>query len=352
MRISVGTLRAGAVGVPTRIPIPGRFLGPLYRTNTSPDRCCNGDFKHFQNWSLAAASSEPIGAEYGEGFLQFRLSGEKTRLDVDTLNEALRIRGADRIRHSMRPDEAFGLLYDWENVVADTRVLQREAWRSVAAAEGLKYPVIERSHMFDMRPERAITEVLHWTRDMRRAKELAWVVATKYADSLHHVDRALPGVPEWLALMSKTNVPCALVTAMDRTTTSNILERLGLNRYFGALVTADDDMDTIAQRYLSAAIKLGRPPNQCVVFGANPRSIAAAHNCTMRAVAVLRTHTAPDLRAADLTIGSMAELSVYNLRRLFANQGTEFMDLRKAPAEEGPPRRRLRHATNDEDERD
>ena len=36
---------------------------------------------------------------------------------------------------------------------------------------------------------------------------------------------------------------------------------------------ADDDMETMAQRYLSAAIKLGRPPNHCVVFAACPTSV-------------------------------------------------------------------------------
>jgi hypothetical protein len=35
---------------------------------------------------------------------------------VDTLNEQLRTRGADRMRHSMRPDEAFGLIFNWDEV--------------------------------------------------------------------------------------------------------------------------------------------------------------------------------------------------------------------------------------------
>ena len=249
------------------------------------------------------------------------------------------------MRHSMRPDEAFGLIFSWDDVIADTRALQRAAWRSVAAAEDLPFPTIERPQLYDMRPERAALDVLQWTRDIRRAKELAWLVATAYVDALRGVEAPLPGVREWLALMSKTNVPCALVTAMDRTTAVDLLERLGLRRYFSALVTADDDMETVAQRYLSAALKLGRPPNQCVVFGGCPASVAAAHNCTMRAVAVMGPHTAPQLRSADLTIGAMTELTVYNLRRLFANRGNEFMDLNKQQVGQGPPRRRLNHAT-------
>ena len=41
---------------------------------------------------------------------------------------------------------------------------------------------------------------------------------------------------------------------------------------------------------------------------------AAAHNCTMRAVARLGTHKAFNLKNADLTCASMSELTVYNIR--------------------------------------
>ena len=42
-------------------------------------------------------------------------------------------------------------------------------------------------------------------------------------------------------------------------------------------------MDTTAQQFLSAAIKLSRPPKDCVVFESNPFGIAAAHNCSCKA---------------------------------------------------------------------
>ncbi len=44
-------------------------------------------------------------------------------------------------------------------MIADTRELQREAWRRVAEEEGLPFPQTERQ-LYDLRPERAITEVL------------------------------------------------------------------------------------------------------------------------------------------------------------------------------------------------
>jgi beta-phosphoglucomutase-like phosphatase (HAD superfamily) len=61
------------------------------------------------------------------------------------------------------------------------------------------------------------------------------------------------------------------------------LERMGLSRYFQATVVAEDGMETRSERLLSAAIKLARPPDHCVVFESSPLGITAAHNCTMRA---------------------------------------------------------------------
>ncbi|KAL4448919.1 hypothetical protein ABPG77_007636 [Micractinium sp. CCAP 211/92] len=298
--------------------------------------------------AVSHGAAQQAGAEYGEGFVQFRLSGERIHLDVDTLNEQMKIQGASRLRHSMRPDEAVGLIFNWDNVVANTRELQRRAWRRVAKAEGLPLPAMERPQLYGVRPERAVTDVLMWTRDWKRAQELAWLVATEYARLLLELAEPLDGVEDWLQLMAKTRVPCALVTSMDRFTTDQLLDKLGLRQFFTCLVTADDDMETISQRYLSAAIKLGRPPNQCVVFAACPTSITAAHNCTMKAVAILGTHKAFNLKNADLTCANMRELTVYNLRRLFANRGAEHMDLNKKVIGQQPPKRRITNATFDE----
>lgn len=37
-----------------------------------------------------------------------------------------------------------------------------------------------------------------WTRDMKRAQELAWLVATEYAKLLMDLGEPLEGVAEWL----------------------------------------------------------------------------------------------------------------------------------------------------------
>ena len=121
------------------------------------------------------------------------------------------------------------------------------------------------------------------------------------------------------------------------------LERLGLLEFFIATVTAEDGMETKSQRFLSAAIKMGRPPNHCVVFDSCLAGVTAAHNCTMKAVAVQGRH----LQTADLSVVSLSELAVYNIRRLFANRQSEFMTLQQAADDQKPRLRRIRNAIMD-----
>lgn len=60
-----------------------------------------------------------------------------------------------------------------------------------------------------------------------------------------------------------------------------------------------------------------------MVFGSTPEAVTAAHNCTMKAVAVAASAEYPayKLRTADVTCAALSDLTVYNIRRLFANSG-------------------------------
>lgn len=61
----------------------------------------------------------------------------------------------------------------------------------------------------------------------------------------------------------------------------------------------------------------------------------------MQAVVVQSRH----LQQADISVVSLSELAVYNIRRLFANRGSEFMSLQRAADDKEPVRRRIRNGT-------
>eukprot|EP00850_Spirogloea_muscicola_P001222 SM000004S15092 [mRNA] locus=s4:1253020:1256259:+ [translate_table: standard] len=289
-------------------------------------------------------AKEEIGAEHGEGFATFRPTGP-LHVDVDFLNDRMKERGLERIRYAMKPDEAFGLIYSWDNVLADTQALRMEAWKRLANEEGRPFPekqeVLRQLH--SMGPERAVQQLLAWTQNRSEAQRLTARLAELYCEEFAKVRAPMEGVKEWLEALSTAGVPCAVASSMDRISLMGALDRIGLRKHFRAVVTEEDGMESIAHRFLSAAVKLDRPPAKCVVFEDDPRAITAAHNCSMKAVALIGPHRAYELTQADLAVSSFTELSVINLRRLFANRGAEFMDLQKQQEPKKPPKRRVRN---------
>lgn len=288
-----------------------------------------------------------IGSEYGEGFIQFPISGAPSRLDVDTLNERLQPNCALRMRLAMCPDEAYGMIFELSDVLVDMRATQRRAWERLAAEENLPFSQHAERQLYDIRPERVIQEVLQWTDSFPRAQELAFRVAQLFSEELERV-QIQPGVATWLAALKRAQIPCALCSEVPSIMLKAALERLGILQNFAALVTAEDDTQTLAQRYLSAAFKLQRPPSNCVACVACPDSVAAAHNCTMKAVAVQGAHRHYQLQQADLTVSQLSELTVYNVRRLFALKGAEFMNLSTKNTGRRPPVRRTANGVMDE----
>ncbi|XP_061375088.1 5-amino-6-(5-phospho-D-ribitylamino)uracil phosphatase, chloroplastic isoform X2 [Gastrolobium bilobum] len=284
---------------------------------------------------------EAIGAEYGEGFETFRADGP-LKVDVDYLNDKLQDGFLQRIRYAMKPDEAYGLIFSWDNV-ADTRALKKKAWKQLASEEGKDIP--EGSDMQRLMLYAGADHVLHkhFLSDgaENELDRLKFRFSQLYYDNLLKLERPMEGIKDWLEAVYTARIPCAVVSSLDRRNMVEALERMGLKKYFQAIVTEEDGMESIAHRFLSAAVKLDRKPSKCVVFEDDPRGVTAAHNCTMMAVALIGAHPAYDLGQADLAVANFSELSVINLRRLFADKGPTFMDLQKQFIEKNPPKRKL-----------
>ncbi|XP_040991852.1 5-amino-6-(5-phospho-D-ribitylamino)uracil phosphatase, chloroplastic-like [Juglans microcarpa x Juglans regia] len=285
---------------------------------------------------------EAIGAEYGEGFETFRPDGP-LKVDVEFLNNRLQEGFLQRIRYAMKPDEAYGLVFSWDNVVADTRALKLNAWKQLAYELGKEIPEngdVQRL-MVCAGADHVLKKFLLLDESESEIERLKFRFSRLYYRNLLELKEPMEGLKEWLDAVSTSRIPCAVVSSLDRRYIVEALREMDLKKYFQAIVTEEDGMESIAHRFLSAAVKLDRKPSKCVVFEDDPRGVTAAHNCTMMAVALIGAHPAYDLVQADLAVAGFNELSVINLRRLFANKGSAFMDLQKQIVEKSPPKRKL-----------
>ena len=84
----------------------------------------------------------------------------------------------------------------------------------------------------------------------------------------------------WLESLYKASIPICLCSEMDAASLQSSLKKMGVGEIADqcVLVTAEDDVDTRAQMYLTSALKLNRPPEFCVVFDNDPEGISSAHD--------------------------------------------------------------------------
>ncbi|KAG0613386.1 hypothetical protein M758_6G099200 [Ceratodon purpureus] len=340
----LGNLRLKEAGVKLKQQPPQKLSRVLIISGKSGDKNEDGPIPYLARQEAKLFARESIGAEHGEGFATFRTTGP-LHVDVDFLNDRMKEKGLQRIRYAMKPDEAFGLIFSWDNVLLNTHALRLGAWTRLAAEEEKPLPTTpeRQRQLLYMDARTALHKILDWGDEFTdvEIKRLSKRLATLYSEELSRVQAPMEGLSTWLGALFNAGVPCAITSSMDRLSLLAVLQRLGLLKYFRAFVTEEDGMDSIAHMFLSAAVKLDRPPAKCVVFEDDPRGVAAAHNCTMKAVALIGSHPAYELTQADLAVSGFSDLSVMNLRRLFANKGAEFMDLQKQADPKKPAKRRL-----------
>jgi hypothetical protein len=112
------------------------------------------------------------------------------------------------------------MVFSFDGVVADLATVRREAWVLLAEQLGLPLPqgLLHHPELQAMPPEVAVVRLLRWARDRRAGVALAM----RHAELAGHVlathSTPQPGVREWLDTLGRFNVPCALVSSLDRST--------------------------------------------------------------------------------------------------------------------------------------
>ena len=255
-----------------------------------------------------------------EGFYA-SLQEEPDRLRASDLNEVLLPDHMNRLRFTNFPLQAYGVMFKWDVLIEDVLDAYRQPWAAVAEEYGLRVPDDDEVlRAVGMRPERAIMQTFMWTNDWGEVQQYAFAHFEAKAKLMSTREFApAEGVMQWLELLKEYQVPCCLCagTSLDRASVTQVLEKAGLAQYFDAAVTAEDGCETPEQSYLVGSIKLRRPPNRCVVFEDDPKGIAAAHEATSKAVALMGSNFGSDLRHADMRISDFGDLSLMSLRDLF-----------------------------------
>ena len=217
------------------------------------------------------------------------------------------------------------LIFDFDGLILDTETCTYEATAKVFAEHGETLDLAWWHSILGTADHPQWSEVL--AERLGRPVDRAALVAQREERRLE-VIHALPpcaGVVELLDAAEEAGIPTAVASSSALDWVGGHLERLGLYRYFDAVVTRTDVGHDAARTkpapdlFLVAAERLGVEPARCVVFEDSPNGVAAARAAGMVVVAVPGAMTAGlDLSAADLVVPSLADTDLLRLSELVA----------------------------------
>lgn len=197
--------------------------------------------------------------------------------------------------------ECAAVLFDLDGVLVDSTACIERQWREWAAARGLDpAPFLRYCH-----GRRAVETIRLAAPELDAEAEVA-----RFAELAPGEDPVLPAFPGARELLAALpDGARAVVTSGTRKTARRRLAAAGLP--VPAVLVAAEDVrhgKPDPECYLTAAGRLGVPPEECVVIEDAPPGIEAARAAGMRVVAVTTTHPAAELRGATVLVGSIAEL--------------------------------------------
>jgi HAD superfamily hydrolase (TIGR01509 family) len=215
------------------------------------------------------------------------------------------------------------VLFDFDGLILDTETCTYETVVEVFAEHGQTVDLAWWHSILGTADHPHWTEVL--ARQLGRPVDREALVARREERRLRllHTLPVCDGVAELLDAAAAAGVPAAVASSSPASWVDGHLTRLGLRDRFRAVVTRDDvggdsrRTKPAPDLFLLAAAAVGAEPAACVVLEDSPNGVTAARAAGMAVVAVPGPMTAPlDFSAADLVVGSVADLDLRRLGRL------------------------------------
>lgn len=182
-------------------------------------------------------------------------------------------------------------IFDLDGVVVDTAKYHYLAWKRLAAQLGYDFTE-EDNRQFKGVGRGTCMDILAGMTGRTFTEEEKIILAGKkndwYIEYIHNMkkDEVLPGFVEFIAWIRQDGGKTALASASKNA--ALVLERLGLGRYFDAVVDGNDVQKSKPdpQVFILAAERLGEARENCLVFEDAQAGIDAAKSAGMHTVGI------------------------------------------------------------------
>jgi beta-phosphoglucomutase len=209
------------------------------------------------------------------------------------------------------------VIWDLDGVIIDSAEEHRKAWQRLAREEGVPMTDADFWATFGKRND-DIFAILWGPLSAEQVQALANRKEAYFREYIRDTAAPLPGSMELMKGLHEAGFAQALASSTPPENIELIGEVLGLGRYLTALVSGESvpHGKPAPDIFLKAAQALNVDPSRSLVIEDAVAGVEAAHAAGMRCIAVAGTRDLPGLRAAELMVTSLTEVTVDTIRHL------------------------------------
>ena len=199
------------------------------------------------------------------------------------------------------------VLWDMDGTLIDSEDLHWIAWRNALANEGVFITHSQFLSSFGQRNDSILPQWLGAQATPARMERIANAKEELYRGRVRrHGISPLPGVANWLHRLHQEGWLQAIASAAPRANIDAILEVLSATHIFQAIVSAEDVHrgKPDPEVYLTAATRIGVPPERCIVIEDAVAGVEGARRAGMKSIGVSRDgkHLPADIVVSSLDL--------------------------------------------------
>jgi HAD superfamily hydrolase (TIGR01509 family) len=211
------------------------------------------------------------------------------------------------------------LIFDFDGLILDTETPEVSVWQSIYREHGYELPVAEWEKTiggygisnFDA------AEHLELLSQGRLDAVSARMRHRKESEKIVHTSPVLPGVIDMIEQAKKNGLQVAIGSSSPHSWVDEHVKRLGIFDYFDHIICQDDvpagRTKPNPDIFLKALDQLNVKHDAAVVFEDSPNGVTAARRAEIFVVAVPNPMTAKMGVKGDITLPSLAGLSLHEL---------------------------------------
>src|SRR6267154_2576479 len=213
------------------------------------------------------------------------------------------------------------VLWDMDGTLIDSEDLHWIAWRNTLANEGIFITYGQFLSSFGQRNDSILPQWLGAEATPERMEKIANAKEELYRRRVRRSGISpLPGVANWLHRLHREGWLQAIASAAPRANINAVLEALSATHIFQAIVSAEDVHrgKPDPEVYLTAAARVGAPPERCIVVEDAVAGIEGARRAGMRSIGV-----GPNYQhlPADVAVSSLDHLEADAFEKLLRDSG-------------------------------